>query len=281
LKTAWVHSKLRVLATVSDIRAKIAGPHCLGFLNEVDGMFLIAASRDFGVGRRLAFDGSYDARNLEEYRSLVTPETRLLVVGTHVGAIMLPLAAVVREAVGVEPNPESYRLLEMNVAINGLTNCRLHNLAASEAPGVLEFVASKANSGGAKIMPPDRQFEFFYDQPEIISVRGACLDDELSGQFDVVIMDIEGAEYRAMAGMQRILSSARHFVCEIVPNHVEHAYGCSFEEFVERIPPQFQCFSLTTDKRVVERSRLPELYQTVRRDYYYGGSDLICSVRPG
>jgi FkbM family methyltransferase len=260
------------------MRSKIAGPHCLGFLNEANGVFLIAAARDFGVGRRLAFDGCYDTEHLEKYQRLVTLETRLLVVGAHVGSILLPLARTAREAVGIEASPESFQLLGMNVAINGLTNCRLHNVAAYDAPGSLEFVASKANSGGAKVKPQTRRFEFFYDNPEIIRVPCARLDDELGGSYDVVIMDIEGAEYRAIAGMQRILSSARHFVCEVVPNHLENVDPCTFEQFVARIPEQFQWFSLTNDERVVDRSRLAELYRTVRRDYYFGGSNLICSA---
>ena len=91
-------------------------------------------------------------------------------------------------------------------------------------------------------------------------------------------MDIEGAEYRAIAGMQRILSNAKHFICEVVPNHLENVDPCTFEEFVARIPDTFKWFSLTNDERVVGRSQLGELYDTVRRDYYFGGTNLICSV---
>ena len=249
MKSATLYPKLLTLATLSRVRSKIAGPHCLGFLNEANGMFLIAEVSDCGVGRHLAFNGSYDTGELEVYRRLVTPETRLLVVGAHIGSILLPLARIVREAVAIEPSPESFQLLGMNVAINGITNCRLYNLAAYDEPGELKFVASKVNSGGAKVMPRSRRFEFFYDHPEIIKARCARLDDELPGDFDFILMDIEGAEYRAMAGMSRILSAAKHFVCEIVPNHMESGAATSFEQFVARIPEQFQWFSLTTDER--------------------------------
>jgi FkbM family methyltransferase len=260
------------------VRSKIAGPHCVGFLNEANGVYLIAAAKDLGVGRRLAFDGCYDTGPLEVYRRLVTPETRLLVVGAHVGSILLPLAKIARAAVGIEASPETFRLLQMNVAINEMTNCRLHNVAAYDAPGTLEFVASKVNSGGSKIVPQRHRFEFFYDHPEIISVRCIRLDDELDGDFDIVLMDIEGGEYRAMAGMRRILSTARHFICEVVPNHMENVDPYTFEQFVGRIPEQFQWFSLSNDERVVGRDGLAELYRTVRSDYYFGGSNLICSA---
>jgi FkbM family methyltransferase len=281
MKSGLLRAKLFLLATLSRVRSKIAGPHCVGFLNQANGVFLIAAVTDLGVGRRLAFDGCYDTGQLEKYQRLVTPETRLLVVGAHVGSILLPLAKIAREAVGIEASPESFRLLEMNVAINGLTNCPLHNVAAYDAPGALEFVASKVNSGGAKVLPQSRRFEFFYDHPEIISVRSVRLDDELPGDFDFVLMDIEGAEYRAIAGMQRILSTAKHFICEVVPNHLENVDPCTFEQFVARIPEQFRWFSLTDDERVVDRSGLAELYSTIHRDYYFGGANLICCTENG
>jgi FkbM family methyltransferase len=255
------------------------GPYCLGLVTEANGMFLLAPKDDVGVGRRLSFNGSYDSGNLERYQRLLGPETRLLVVGAHVGSIMLPLAKSVYEVVGIEANPEVFQLLQMNVAVNGLTNCQLYNVAASDEECSLEFLASKTNSGGGKLVPRERRLEFVFDNPQTITVRGAPLDDELSGEFDVVLMDIEGAEYRAMAGMQRILSGASTFICELLPNHLEHAAGCTFDEFVARIPEKFQWFSLATDDRVVDRSGLPELYRTVHRDSYFGGADLVCSAK--
>jgi FkbM family methyltransferase len=278
MKDSFRYASLLSLATLSRVRSKIAGPHCVGFLTKANGMYLIAAATDCGVGRRLAFDGCYDTGPLETYRRLMTPESRVLVVGAHVGSVLLPLAKSARAAVGIEASPETFHLLEMNVAINGLTNCRLHNVAAYDAPGSIEFVASKVNSGGSKIVPRRRRFEFFYDRPDIISVSCIRLDDELEGAFDIVLMDIEGGEYRAMGGMQRILSTAKHFICEVVPNHMENVDPYTFEEFVERIPEQFKWFSLTTDERVVERGGLAELYRTVRSDYYFGGSNLVCSA---
>src|SRR5690242_991238 len=68
------YASLLSLATLSRVRSKVAGPHCLGFLTEANGMYLIAAATDCGVGRRLAFDGSYDTGPLETYRRLITPD---------------------------------------------------------------------------------------------------------------------------------------------------------------------------------------------------------------
>jgi FkbM family methyltransferase len=277
MKTLWLYSKLRLISLFSWARAKFAGPYCEGFLSTANGVHVIAAVRDVGVGRRLAFKGEYDSEHLRQYRALISPDSRVLVVGTHVGSILLPLAKIAREVVGVAANPETFKLLGMNIAINGLVNCQIHNLAAFDSQRSLDFVASTVSSGGAKVMPHDHRFEFFYDEPSIIKVQGTRLDDVIAGRFDLVIMDIEGAEYRAMAGMQRILSEAKHFVCELVPNHMEHADQCTLEQFAARIPANFTKFSLTTNPTVVGRVALPKLYNEVREQFNFGGSDLVCS----
>ncbi|ORB50786.1 hypothetical protein BST42_18630 [Mycolicibacterium rhodesiae] len=243
-------------------------------------MLLLSDVGDCGVGRRLAFNGSYDEDKLDIYRKFINPDTRLLVVGAHVGAVMFPLARLAGEVVGIEANPTSYRLLAINSAINGITNCDLRNFAAFDTACSLDFVASKANSGGAKVMPSRQNFEFFYDKPDVITVRAAPLDDELDGEFDVIVMDIEGAEYRAMAGMQRILSRARHFICEVVPNHMDHVDPHTFDEFVARIPGQFKWFSLSSGGPVVSRNEIGSLYATIRREHFFGGADMICSTDP-
>lgn len=281
LERLKLKTKLTVLLAISRARARAAGSHCSGFLTHANGVYLIAATRDLGVGRHLAFSGSYDPTSLSLYRKLLTPDSRLLVVGAHIGSILFPLALCSRESVGIEANPHSFTLLEMNRAINRLENCALHNVAASDRAGSLRFLASEVNSGGSKMLPQIHSFEYFYDRPETIEVKAVRLDDHLTGKFDVVIMDIEGAEYRAMAGMERILASSRYLVVELVPNHLETVDPCSVEQFLERIPAHFKWFSLCPEvEEWLSRNEFRDLYERIKRDNYYSGVNVLCSASP-
>jgi len=91
-----------------------------------------------------------------------------------------------------------------------------------------------------------------------------------------VIVDIEGAEYRALAGMNETLSSCRVLVLEFVPNHIEHIANVTYQDFINRIPAQFSRFRLFDSDRVVDRAALPGLALEVARHNYYGGADLVC-----
>lgn len=271
--------KLRALSGIAGFRARVAGRHCRGFLTEANGVYLISPVKDFTIGRRLAFNGSYDSSELRKYENLIMEgDGRLLVVGTHVGAVLIPLACMAESVVGVEANPETFELLKMNLAINGVDNCQVLNVAAYDHTGELEFVASAVNSGGSKIMPKRRRFEFFYDRPERIKVPCARLDDVLEADFDVVIMDVEGAEFRAIGGMQQILSRAKYLICEVVPNHLENVDSCTFDQLISRIPHNFQWFSIVNGGDTFHRDDAGGIYEVLRSDHYFNGVNLLCST---
>ena len=265
---------------LAGIRRAFLGDHVAALLvDSRQGRFLVPID-DLAVAGRLAFTGAYEERALRLYRSLVRPSDTLLVVGAHVGTLVVPLAKMASRVVAVEANPRIFELLRMNVALNDVTNVELHCLAALDGPGEIEFLDSRVNSGGSKIVPRQRRFEFVYDRPRAITVGTGRLDDVLRpAEFDVVLMDIEGAEYRAMLGMQHILSHARLLVCELIPNHLDNVTGVTLEQFTRAIPPNFTEFAFVAQPEDrVPRSDLPLLYRKAADQAYFGGTDLLCAV---
>jgi FkbM family methyltransferase len=205
----------------------------------------------------------------------------LLIVGTHVGALLIPLARLAREVVGIEANPETFELLKMNLALNGISNARVLSLAASDKRGDLEFLLSRTNSGGSKIRPAVERQEFVYDDPKIATVNAARLDDVLCGQsFDLVLMDIEGSEYFALLGMQNILAEARNLVIELLPNHIENVAGISAEQFLKAIPESFRYARFIGEDtgEVMSRAQLSELLPALWKRNYFRGWDIRFST---
>src|SRR5271157_6099415 len=97
---------------------------------------------------------------------------------------------------------------------------------------------SRVNSGGSKRMPLTRDYMYFYDSPDIVTVGADRLDDLLDGErFNVVFMDIEGSEYFALGGMQKILTSAKVLFMEFVPHHLKNVGGVSVHQLLELISP--------------------------------------------
>ena len=186
---------------------------------------------DNHVSRQLLKTGFYNSEELGRYANLIKKRDRVLVVGGHIGSIALPFAKLCRHVSIIEANPETFEVLNLNLRLNQLENVSLFQFAAGSANGHVDFVMSSENSGGSKIFPRDRAQHYLYDNPELTTVDLRRIDDMFSEKFDVVLMDIEGSEYAAIAGAKETLRFARVFICEYFPNHLRDIAGANAEEF--------------------------------------------------
>ena len=160
--------------------------------------------------------------------------------GAHIGTLAIPLARVCSTVVAIEANPETFELLQLNVQLNGVTNCRCIHKAASSRFESIEFLVSRLNSGGSKRSPIVKDPEYYWDNPQTVAVEAAPIDELLPGEFfDIIAMDIEGSEYLALQGMQRILGGATVLQIEFLPHHLQNVAAVSVVDFVSQLAPHF------------------------------------------
>jgi FkbM family methyltransferase len=179
-------------------------------------------------------------------------------VGAHIGAFLVPIARQCRSVVGVEANPATFRLLELNVIVNRLSNVELFNLAAVDGEAAVRFVANKVNTGGSKVLAErvDRP-EFYFDDPDVVEVRGARLDDVLGGRsFDLIVIDVEGSEYRALKGMPETLARAGQVAIEFAPNLIDNVAGITIEQFLAAVPERLTSATLLGEETSYDRREL-------------------------
>jgi|SRR5579862_749145 len=263
-------ARLKAGLLFSKFRRRMLGPHASHILTDSFNGKLLVPATDFAVARELAFKGEYDRAHVERLLQLVNKESTVLFVGAHIGSLVIPIAKAVREVVAIEANPAIFDTLLMNLDINHCRNVRALNVAASDKYEKVRFLASLHNSGGSKIAPANLREEFVYENPETIEVEAAPLDKLLLPNFSPshIIMDIEGGEARAMAGMPRLLASSDIFMVEFLPNHIENVAGMSCHDFLKLIP--FDRIQLLDDPEQ------QDIVEAVRSRYYYGGADLLC-----
>jgi FkbM family methyltransferase len=241
--------KLRILlaiqALVAAFTRKILGPHVCALVVKTDAGLFAVDPQDYGVGGKLRRTGKYGLDELDRLVPHIREASRILVVGAHIGTLAIPLSRLCREVIAIEANPRTYELLAINTSLNRASNCRTINIAASDKDESIGFLLSRANSGGSKRVPKIRQFMYYYDKPEQVSVRAVRLDDYLDRRdFDIVVMDIEGSEYFALAGMQEILANCRLLVVEFLPHHLRNVSGITVDEFLSVITPHFSKLSV-------------------------------------
>lgn len=197
------------------------------------GIFCVDPEDQF-VTKALLEYGAYGLKEIADINFFVGPSSRVLLVGTHIGSLFVPLSKSVESIVGIEANPDTYKRLRLNVLMNRCNNVRIFNLAASDSADSLQFVKNLANSGASKRMPLVKNPIYFQDNPEVVTVPAVRLDDLLPNEkFDLVFMDIEGSELFAMRGMPRILSQAKVVFAEFYPFMVREVAGADVDAFLE------------------------------------------------
>ena len=257
----WNNAKLGVLNVVSRTKRRMIGPHVEALLvSSKNGLFLVDVE-DQTVGRKLSYNGEYGLDELARLQSAISPQSHVLVVGTHIGTLAVAISKHCAQLTAIEANPKTFRFLELNLLINACANVRAINIAASDKREAIQFVMNRTNSGGSKRLPVHRDYAYFYDSPEVISVNAVPLDELLAGQsFEAILMDIEGSEYFALKGMQTLLASARVLFMEFVPHHLKNVSGVSVPELLSTVTPHFShLFIPSKNLRLSQEQFVPAL----------------------
>lgn len=145
-------------------------------------------------------------RELEFLLRQVRPGDVVVDVGANVGLYTVFLAHAVGPSGHVyafEPEPRNFDLLCQNVALNRLSQVTTVNQAVSDRTGKAVLHLSKTH-GALHRMHPSRLCR------QTLEVDCVRLDDFFNDprqRVNLVKLDIEGHEYHALRGMQRVLSA--------------------------------------------------------------------------
>ena len=207
--------------------------------------------RDLEVGYKLRNYGSYGLDEIARINQLITTKSNVLIVGAHIGSLLIPIAKNCNKVVGIEANPNNFNLLKTNVHLNKAENVSIHNIAASSKQETIKFQMNIVNSGGSKRLPKNNEYMYRYDNPEVIEVQAHSLDEYLNEhKFDLVLIDIEGSEYFAMQGMTEILANCNILIVEFLPHHLKNVADVTVEQFLSLIPKQFTKLTIPSKNEI-------------------------------
>jgi FkbM family methyltransferase len=235
-------------------------------LLETDIGLLAIDPKDDCVSSQLRQNGAYEKKERDLLTSYLNADSKVLVVGTHIGSLAIPLSMKCQELIAIEANPKTFELLTINLLLNNIENVRSLNIAASNKEEEIDFLLSTHNSGGSKRVPLIKDDMYYYDNPEQVKVKAYPLDDFLDDhEFDLVIMDIEGSEFFALGGMQRILKGTKVLAIEFLPHHLRNVSGVSVNEFLSLIEIHFTKLTIPSRNISVDHSEfhhvLQEMYE--------------------
>jgi hypothetical protein len=156
VRRTLAYVKLLGWSLVGRARKRLVGLNTVAPITRTENALFATDPEDMDVGKVLRKTGAYGQGELRRVFAYIGNCDNVLVVGAHIGSLAIPIAKRCRTVVAIEPNPNTFMLLKINLQLNDAENVRAYDFAASDKTGRIEFVSNRSNSGGAKRMPKVR-----------------------------------------------------------------------------------------------------------------------------
>ncbi len=162
--------------------------------------------RENKISQYIYEHGVWEPEVTEFAKSVIKPGMHVWDIGADVGYFTLLFSQLVGSSGGVtafEPIPKARVRLQENLRLNNRNNVQIEDRALGRTPGkfILEKPLSVSRVNFAKSKPEQGDIE-------VAVVRA----DDLAGQWpipDIIKMDVEGAEFEILQGMDRLLIEHR------------------------------------------------------------------------
>ena len=183
------------------------------------------------IGKEVSRRGGYELHVTAVLRRLLQSGHGFLDVGANIGFHTLLAARRVGGAgrvVAVEMMPRNCDLLRASIRANGFGNVTVHQVAAAEQAQTLTFCHSAGTGNGMLVSDYVQGLSETGYFSSFMTAQAVAVDDLLPANppIHLVKMDIEGAEVRALRGMDRLLRTQRpKLVFEFYPHLLRNIGG--------------------------------------------------------
>jgi FkbM family methyltransferase len=265
-----IGKKLHIFEVVRTLNSFII-PRIKPDFTEVQGHKMFLDSRD-SLG--LSIFGVHEPLTTEIVKKEVRKGNTVIDIGANIGYYTLIFASLVGEngkVIAFEPDPTNFTILKKNVEINGYQNVTLIQKAVSNETNKVKLYLH--NSVENSIVEINNGHPYI----EIDTVR---LDDYLDNNnldINLIKIDIEGAEGKALQGMTHLLEKNRavKIITEFRPIALEQSGICS-EEFLKLLMELgFKLYEINEQEKEiipVNTSKLLERYTPEKED----STNLLC-----
>ena len=194
------------------------------------------------IMREVCLMGRYEPQETALLQQILRSGMVFVDVGANWGYFTLAAAHLVGRAgrvLSIEVDPRACRALKDNVARNGLDHVSVLEMAASDAPGMLkmqEYESAANDSGNFGLARSTTVVEHGHRFDVAARPLDDVLDEAGIDRVDLLKMDIEGGEGRALTGLRGALASRRvaRLLLELHPHHLRDQ-GSSTERVIAEL----------------------------------------------
>lgn len=177
---------------------------------DMDGFSVILDKADHAVSGYILGSNTYEPHVSRFVSVNVKPGMTVVDIGANVGFFSMMTGSIVGETgkvLAFDPNTENCRLVLLNIEKNGFDWVKLFPLALSNKNGSAFFTPAVGSNGG--FLPSNSQTLM---SPNCAVIPTMKLDDLVNERVDFIKADIEGAEYLALSGAEKLLRKYRPII---------------------------------------------------------------------
>jgi FkbM family methyltransferase len=172
--------------------------------------------------------GLYERYVLEAFLETITPASRVLDLGANIGTFTIAAAEKAKHVVAIEMSPENARLLAINIHLNNLSNVTVLPCGVAETLRAITFESVKSSAY------VENNTITLDNYPLIDQALGIPLDIILEfSTADIIKIDIEGYEYKAIAPSKLIWKQRPAVFMEFHPELLQRVSGIEPEILAE------------------------------------------------
>jgi len=136
-------------------------------------------------------------------------------VGANIGNHSLFFSSIFDQVIGFEPNPKTYKLLEINTS--DVSNISIFNFGLSDTNSEATMYSLPINVGGSTIIKKDEQAPI---ASSLYKIQLRQLDDlGIVSKVRLIKIDVEGHELSVLRGSEKVIRENRPFVLfEYIPS---------------------------------------------------------------
>ncbi|MBT8220951.1 MAG: FkbM family methyltransferase [Bacteroidia bacterium] len=164
---------------------------------------------DNGVERSIYYYGTYEKGTLDIIGKILQKGDVFVDVGANIGLMSIYASGIVGDqgrVISFEPNPETRRILENNIALNDIQNIKVEGYALSnENKQSRIYERWDVNRGGASLIEPSSPKKS-YDIHEIVFSEYFDIHDIIK----LIKIDVEGFELNVLRGAREFIKASKY-----------------------------------------------------------------------
>jgi len=211
--------------------------HVISHLWWMEGNVLASTPFDYSlqanandiVGRYIYYFGVWEPNLTYWIKNRLRAEDVFVDVGANIGYFSLLASKCVGalgRVVAVEALPQTARILEENLLLNRTQNVRIANAAAWDQDGEVELFTSVAGPVGTTTVSPEWASQWALGDRFKVPAKPLyeILSIEEIRRARLIKIDVEGAEWQVVSGMEKIFNELRpdvEIILEVAPKILE------------------------------------------------------------